>query len=153
MLNARRLSVFHGRMAEFPVDVAVVARRHERLHIGRIGHSSGSEAVIEVPARGQLHAAVGRAADLAKKYTANWEAHCRHSEPYEAKEKGCSETVQPADPAPVAADGYLASKNSEVFHRPDCKSAAKIAERNVVKYNTRDEAVQAGKGHCAECQP
>jgi hypothetical protein len=45
------------------------------------------------------------------------------------------------------------TKNSEVFHRADCKSAAKISAKNVVKYATRDEAIQAGKKPCAECKP
>jgi len=40
-----------------------------------------------------------------------------------------------------------------VFHKADCKSVAKIAERNLVRYNTRDEAVQAGKNPCHECNP
>ena len=34
---------------------------------------------------------------------------------------------------------------SPVFHRADCKSAAKITEKNLVRYNTREEAIQAGK--------
>jgi methylphosphotriester-DNA--protein-cysteine methyltransferase len=29
----------------------------------------------------------------------------------------------------------------------------KIAEKNLVRYNTRDEAVQAGKKPCHECNP
>ena len=39
----------------------------------------------------------------------------------------------------------MASVNSKVFHRPDCKSVAKIAEKNLVRYNSREEAIQAGK--------
>jgi len=49
--------------------------------------------------------------------------------------------------------GFLASKNSQVFHKAGCKSAAKISAKNVVKYATRDEAIQAGKKPCAECKP
>jgi NAD(P)-dependent dehydrogenase (short-subunit alcohol dehydrogenase family) len=63
-------------------------------------------------------------------------------------------TVSPVSPAtnPVT-DGYVASKRSPVFHWADCKSAAKIAAGNLVKYNTRDEAVKAGKRPCAEGGP
>jgi micrococcal nuclease len=50
-------------------------------------------------------------------------------------------------------EGYVASKRSLVFHRVDCKAAAKISEKNLVRYNTRDEAVQAGKKPCHECNP
>jgi phosphatidylserine/phosphatidylglycerophosphate/cardiolipin synthase-like enzyme len=88
---------------------------------------------------------------IADKYTQNWKVHAEHSEIYEGKEKGYSETVQQTSLA--VADGYVASKNSQVFHKSDCKSAAKISEKNVVKYATRDEAIQAGKKPCAECQP
>jgi methylphosphotriester-DNA--protein-cysteine methyltransferase len=64
--------------------------------------------------------------------------------------------IQSASQTPPSANGqasYVASKNSDVFHRADCKSAAKIAARNVIRYNTRDEAVSAGKRPCAECRP
>ncbi len=84
---------------------------------------------------------------LATKYAANWKAHADHSEPYE-RAKSYSETHR--EPVP---DGFVASRNSQVFHRPDCKSAAKIAERNLVRYAIRDEAIKAGKRPCAECQP
>ena len=94
------------------------------------------------------------------KYTANWKAHADHSEPYDGKEKGYSETHRPtgqADPVAPAAtptsEGYVASKNSAVFHKADCKSAAKISEKNLVQYATRDEAIQAGKKPCHECNP
>jgi phosphatidylserine/phosphatidylglycerophosphate/cardiolipin synthase-like enzyme len=103
-----------------------------------------------------------RSSELATTYTANWKAHLEHSDKYEGKTIGYSEThhaenVAPADSAPatgdVVADGYVASKNSAVFHKADCKSAAKISAKNLVRYNTRDEAIQAGKKPCAECQP
>jgi phosphatidylserine/phosphatidylglycerophosphate/cardiolipin synthase-like enzyme len=97
---------------------------------------------------------------LAEKYLANWKAHAEHSEPYAGREKGYSETQQPseeADPimptATPVSNGYVASKNSEVFHRADCKSAVKISAKNVVRYATRDEAIQAGKKPCHECNP
>ena len=59
--------------------------------------------------------------------------------------------VNPA--AAVVSKGYVASKNSAVFHKAGCASAAKISEKNLVRYNTRDEAIQAGKKPCAECNP
>ena len=92
---------------------------------------------------------------LADKYAANWKVHAEHSDPYEGKEKGYSE-IEPSteETAPAAvSDGYVASKNSQVFHKPDCKSAAKILEKNLVHYATRDEAIAAGKKPCPECNP
>ena len=100
-----------------------------------------------------------RSPDLAAKYTANWQAHAEHSDPYESKEQGYSEThraeterPETAAVAPVAG-GYVASSRSQVFHRADCKSAAKISATNLVRYATREEAIQAGKRPCPECNP
>jgi hypothetical protein len=100
-----------------------------------------------------------RSPDLAAKYAANWKVHADHSDLYAGRTEGYSQThreesAKPATPATVpVTEGYVASRNSEVFHKADCKSVAKIAERNLVRYNTRDEAVQAGKNPCHECNP
>lgn len=83
---------------------------------------------------------------LAAKYAANWKAHAEHSETYE-REKSYSETHREVQ------GGFLASAKSDVFHRAGCKSAARIADKNMVRYATRDEAIKAGKRPCAECQP
>ena len=99
-----------------------------------------------------------RSPELAKKYAANWQAHLEHSDKYEEKEKGYSQKIRETDtpkraPAVPVAGGFVASARSQVFHRPDCKSAAKISEKNLVHYNSREEAIQAGKKPCAECRP
>jgi carbon storage regulator len=57
-------------------------------------------------------------------------------------------------PAIGSSNRYIASKDLQFFHKMDCKSAAKISEKkNLIHYATRDEAIQAGKRPCAECQP
>ena len=82
-----------------------------------------------------------------------------HSEPYQAKEKGYSETHRRAATATEARrrfpayGGLRRLEAIQVFHRADCKGAAKISEKNLVRYNTRDEAIQAGKKPCHECNP
>jgi len=88
-----------------------------------------------------------------------WKVHVSHLGEHKGKEKGGSEAVRPTmnTKLPSAVDsisvGYVASKNSQVFHKAGCKSAAKILAKNLVQYNSRDEAVQAGKKPCAECGP
>jgi phosphatidylserine/phosphatidylglycerophosphate/cardiolipin synthase-like enzyme len=101
-----------------------------------------------------------RSPELARKYAANWQAHLEHSEKYEEKEKGYSETHRAATEPPSKTDaavpiagGFVASVNSQVFHRADCKSTAKISAKNIIHYNSRDEAEQAGKKACSECRP
>lgn len=53
----------------------------------------------------------------------------------------------------AAAGKYVASKNSSVFHKPDCRSAKNISRDNLVVYNNRDEAIKAGKRPCKSCNP
>lgn len=48
---------------------------------------------------------------------------------------------------------FVASKNSSVFHAAGCPMAGNIAEENLVGYNSRDEAVAAGKRPCKTCNP
>jgi hypothetical protein len=63
----------------------------------------------------------------------------------------------PVKTAPVSvsstAGGYLASKAAALFHKPGCSSAATIKPKNLVKYASREEAVQAGKKPCSVCKP
>jgi hypothetical protein len=55
---------------------------------------------------------------------------------------------QDAGPAP-----FVASKNSSVFHRADCRMARNISEKNLVTYESREEAIQDGKRPCKSCSP
>ena len=48
---------------------------------------------------------------------------------------------------------YVASKNSKVFHKPACIAASTIKPSNFGGYNSRDEAVKAGKRPCKRCKP
>lgn len=98
-----------------------------------------------------------RDAAIAAKYIANWRTHAAHSDPYGGRE-GAVGRIDPAPASPIPraiaqAGVYVASKNSQVFHRPDCKSAAKISEKNLMRFGTREEAIQAGKKPCGECKP
>jgi phosphatidylserine/phosphatidylglycerophosphate/cardiolipin synthase-like enzyme len=91
---------------------------------------------------------------VAAKYTANWKAHAEHSEAYEREKSYSEKHREPVPTAQAAQDGFVASANSKVFHRPaGCKSAAKIADKNLIRYATREEAVKAGKRPCDECSP
>jgi hypothetical protein len=54
---------------------------------------------------------------------------------------------------PTAEYKYVASKNSKVFHKPDCPWAQKIKPANLVTFSTREQAIAAGKRPCKQCQP
>jgi hypothetical protein len=48
---------------------------------------------------------------------------------------------------------FVASKNSPVFHKPDCRWARNISPTNLTSYSSRDAAMQAGKRPCKWCNP
>lgn len=50
---------------------------------------------------------------------------------------------------------YVASRRSQrfVFHRPDCRSARKIKIENLIRFETRDEALDSGYSPCRNCKP
>lgn len=47
---------------------------------------------------------------------------------------------------------WVASKNSDVFHKSTCPFVALINQENVVTFPTRDSAVSAGHRPCKRCQ-
>ena len=48
---------------------------------------------------------------------------------------------------------YVASKNSKVFHKHDCRWVKRIKPTNLVTYSTRNKAIEAGKRPCKQCKP
>lgn len=62
------------------------------------------------------------------------------------------QTTPPVKPT-TAEYKYVASKNSKVFHKPDCRWAKRIKPSNLVTYSTRDKAIEAGKRPCKFCKP
>ena len=50
---------------------------------------------------------------------------------------------------------YVSSRRSQrfVFHRPDCRSAKRIKGENLMRFETRDEALDSGYSPCRNCRP
>jgi hypothetical protein len=48
---------------------------------------------------------------------------------------------------------YVASKNSKVFHKKDCRAAARISPENLIGFRTREEAIRSGRRPCKICNP
>jgi len=59
----------------------------------------------------------------------------------------------PAEQRRPAEYKFVASKNSDVFHRPHCIWAERIKPANLVGYSSRAEALKAGKRPCKRCKP
>ena len=96
---------------------------------------------------------------LAAKYAKNWNRHAAHAKEYGGRAENPPEANPPISTSPLKlrgpaiTTGFIASKNSQVFHRPNCESASKILPKNIVRYTTREEAISAGRKPCAECNP
>ncbi len=61
--------------------------------------------------------------------------------------------TEPSDESAVAEHKYVASKSSNIFHKPECRWAKNISPENLVEYKSRDEAIKAGKRPCKSCKP
>lgn len=48
---------------------------------------------------------------------------------------------------------YLRNSNSMKFHKPNCRWAQKISPKNMVWFETREEAINAGYQPCKVCNP
>ncbi len=48
---------------------------------------------------------------------------------------------------------YVASKNSNVFHKPNCIYVNEIKEENLILFKTRQKAVSSGRHPCSKCNP
>ena len=66
-----------------------------------------------------------------------------------ARDEQARPVIKPA----VVRYKYAASKNSKVFHRPDCHWVKQIKPENLTDYNSRAEAIKAGKRPCKICKP
>lgn len=48
---------------------------------------------------------------------------------------------------------FVASKNSDKFHRKSCQYVDQIYKGNIVYYKNRESAIAAGKSPCSVCRP
>ena len=48
---------------------------------------------------------------------------------------------------------YVASKGSKVFHRPNCGYVKRISPKNLIGFNSREEAINSGRRPCKVCMP
>ena len=76
-------------------------------------------------------------------------------QPTDANSVSVSPTIQAQAPAPRVSTRYIyvASKNSKVFHKPQCTWAKRIAAKNLIKYRSRNDAINDGRRPCKICKP
>lgn len=63
------------------------------------------------------------------------------------------EKAKPQAESGAVEYSYVASKNSQVFHKMGCRWAKNIKPENLVVYDNKDEAIKAGKRPCKLCKP
>lgn len=56
-------------------------------------------------------------------------------------------------PGAPASGGFVGSRLSDVFHRPECPFAQQINKENLVTFAKAADATGAGKRHCRRCKP
>jgi Predicted hydrolase (metallo-beta-lactamase superfamily) len=62
-----------------------------------------------------------------------------------------TETV--ATETPALTGQYVGSKDSEVFHYPNCSYVKNILPENMIWFSSRDDAIAQGKRPCKKCNP
>ncbi|MHC4192732.1 MAG: Ada metal-binding domain-containing protein [Planctomycetota bacterium] len=83
-------------------------------------------------------------------------ANEKYAHPPDANDIGTvipKELIKPLPRPAIPIYNCVASKNSKVFHRPGCGSAAKISPENLIGYGNRADAIEAGKRPCKRCKP
>ena len=74
--------------------------------------------------------------------------------PAPAKPPEKPKDITPKDkPAPPTNFSFVSSTNSIIFHSLSCPYGKSIAPKNFLTYNTREEAIAAGKRPCKKCNP
>lgn len=64
-----------------------------------------------------------------------------------------AEARSPVDKPAIAEHKYVASRNSNVFHKSTCSAAKRIKPKNLVSYGSRTEVIRVGKRPCKLCMP
>jgi len=72
--------------------------------------------------------------------------------PYESINETES-SVSPEKQIDAVEHIYVASKSSDIFHKPECRWAQNISKKNLVTYKSKQEAIKAGKKPCKTCNP
>ena len=87
-------------------------------------------------------------------YEANNPPDKLHSDVNETDSSAIAEKQVETDVKTEAAEyKYVASKSSNIFHKPDCRWAQNISRENLVTYKSKDEAINGGKRPCKTCNP
>jgi phosphatidylserine/phosphatidylglycerophosphate/cardiolipin synthase-like enzyme len=96
-----------------------------------------------------------RDATLAEQYTANWQKHLQHSEPYGSGATARTSSAQPAVTAeqspPTHQGAVRGNKRSHIYQWPGCSSYDTISAQNRVEFSSAQTAEAAGYRPAHNC--
>ncbi len=94
-------------------------------------------------------------AALAGQYTANWQKHLEHSEPYgtsaTANASSAQRTAAAGEPHPTHQGAVRGNKRSRIYQWPGCSSYDAISEQNRVEFPSAQAAEAAGYRPAHNC--
>ena len=94
-------------------------------------------------------------AALAEQYTANWQQHLQHSEPYGGGATATISSAQPSvaaeEPPPNHQGAVRGNKRSHIYQWPGCSSYDAISEQNRLEFPSAQAAEAAGYRPAHNC--
>jgi phosphatidylserine/phosphatidylglycerophosphate/cardiolipin synthase-like enzyme len=94
-------------------------------------------------------------AALAEQYTANWQKHLQHSQPYGANTiatiSGVQRSAMVEGPHPTHQGSVRGNKRSHIYQWPGCSSYDKISDRTRVEFPSAQVAEAAGYRSAHNC--
>jgi phosphatidylserine/phosphatidylglycerophosphate/cardiolipin synthase-like enzyme len=96
-----------------------------------------------------------RDSELAEQYTANWQKHLQHSEPYgvgtTATTSSARRLATAEEPPPTRQGWVRGNKHSHIYQWPGCSNYDRISERNRVEFPSAQAAEAAGYRPARNC--
>jgi hypothetical protein len=62
-------------------------------------------------------------------------------------------TITPTPTIQSTYGNYCASKKSDIFHKCSCIYVNNILTENLIRFNTREQALATGRKPCSVCKP
>jgi hypothetical protein len=174
--NVKNLKFRHGQIPELRVNIDVLGIKdsqqfvfHVQTSLARLVNLKNenrlsfktevwqSEPIMQIVSKDSMPAAVTSAVleqveAFIHAYMAANPPNKRPSEVNNISET-TEEQLKPVAESTPGEYKYVASKSSKVFHKPDCIWVQRIKAENLVGYSSRDEAINAGKRPCKQCNP
>jgi len=96
-----------------------------------------------------------RDSELAEQYTAKWQKHLQHSEPYgvgtTATTSSARRLATAEEPPPTRQGWVRGNKHSHIYQWPGCSNYDRISERNRVEFPSAQAAEAAGYRPARNC--